>query len=93
MYYSVYYYLHCINRKDKLYINLLKMKFLIQTNSKLIHINACGIFYFYFLSLGCPVKYYQNDVDIANINLGCHLLGVSYSRDKINIATMIPQAL
>lgn len=47
MYYSVYYYLHCINRKDKLYINLLKVKFLIQTNSKLIHINACGIFYFY----------------------------------------------
>lgn len=44
-YFYYYYYLHYINWKDKHYINLLKVKF--QTNPKLIHINACGIFYFY----------------------------------------------
>lgn len=48
-----------------------------------------GYFTSITLSLGCSAKYYQNDVNIANINLKYYLLGVSYSRDTINKGTIM----
>lgn len=48
-----------------------------------------GYFTSITLSLGCSVKYYQNNVNIANINLKYYLLGVSYSRDTINKGTIM----
>lgn len=50
---------------------------------------SAGYFTSITLSLGCSVKYYQNNVNIANINLKYYLLGVSYSRDTINKDTIM----
>lgn len=39
-----------------------------------------GYFTSITLSLGCSAKYYQNDVNIANINLRYYLLGFILKR-------------